>query len=120
MVLPEFVDPGNLGDRLAKHHKALRYDKISESDLKETMRYYHASVEWGVDLQIGEILQTLEGKGMFLYDALLHVPLIWYAPGHIKQGLSFDNMTQCVDIFPTLLELAGTKNQDQLGMVNFT
>lgn len=133
MILPEYIDPGKLGDRLAQHQKALRYDQISESDLKETMRYYHASVEWGVDHQIGIILNALKEKGvaentilvftsdhgdfmgehhmvrkaMFLYDALLHVPMIWYAPGLIKKGLSPDNMTQNVDIFPTLLEFAG-------------
>ena len=140
MELPEYIDPARLGDRLAEHQKALHYDRISESDLKETMRYYHASVEWGVDHQVGEILQTLENKGisnntiiaftsdhgdfmgeyhmvrkgMFLYDALLHVPMIWHAPGHIKKGLSLDNMTQNVDIFPTLLDFAGIEIPEQL------
>jgi arylsulfatase A-like enzyme len=104
------------------------------------LRYYHASVEWGVDHQIGEILKALEHKGitnktilvftsdhgdfmgeyhmvrkgMFLYDALLHVPMIWYAPGYIKKGISLDYMTQNVDIFPTLLDLAGMKVPDHL------
>jgi arylsulfatase A-like enzyme len=140
MVLPEYVDPVQLGDRLAQQQKALHYDRISESDLKETMRYYHAAVEWGVDYQIGEILNTLEKKGIventvlvfvadhgdfmgeyhmvrkgiFHYDALLHVPMIWYAPGQIKKGLSLDNMTQNVDIFPTLLDLAGMDIPDSL------
>ena len=97
------------------------------------MRYYHASVEWGVDHQIGQILHALEKKGitentvlvftadhgdfmgehhmvrkaMFLYDALLHVPMIWYAPGCIEEGLSLDHLTQNLDIFPTLLDYAG-------------
>ena len=53
-------------------------------------------------------------KGMFLYDALLHVPLIWYAPGHLKKGLSMDHMTQNVDIFPTLLDIAGMEVPDHL------
>jgi len=140
MELPEYIDPGKLGDRLAQHQKALHYDRISETDLKETLRYYHASVEWGVDKQVGEILQALERKGisdntivvftsdhgdfmgeyhmvrkgMFHYDALLHVPMIWYAPGQIKKGLSLDNMTQNVDIFPTLLDLAGMDVPDHL------
>ena len=140
MILPQYIDPDHLGDRLAQHQKALRYDRISEPDLKETLRYYHASVEWGVDHQIGKILQTIEEKGitdntilvfvadhgdfmgeyhmvrkgMFHYDALLHVPMIWYAPGLINKGLSLDNMTQSVDIFPTLLELAGIEIPDNL------
>jgi arylsulfatase A-like enzyme len=140
MDVPEYIDPAKLGDRLALHQKALHYDRISESDLKETMRYYHASVEWGVDHQVGEILQAIENKGisnntilvftsdhgdfmgeyhmvrkgMFLYDALLHVPMIWYAPGYIKKGLSLDNMTQNVDIFPTLLDIAGMDIPDHI------
>ena len=140
MEVPEYIDPGKLGDRLAQHQKALHYDRASESDLKETMRYYFASVEWGVDHQVGEILLALEKKGitdntivvftsdhgdfmgeyqmvrkgMFLYDALLHVPLIWYAPGHLKKGLSLDHMTQNVDIFPTLLDIAGMEVPDHL------
>lgn len=140
IILPEYIDPVRLGDRLAQHQKALHYDRISESDLKETMRYYHASVEWGVDHQIGEIVKTLEKKGIadntvlvfvadhgdfmgeyhmvrkgiFHYDALLHVPMIWYAPGHIKKGVSLNNMTQNVDIFPTLLDFAGVKIPDNL------
>jgi hypothetical protein len=51
---------------------------------------------------------------VFLYDALLHVPMIWYAPGYIKKGLSLDNMTQNLDIFPTLLDLAGIEIPEQL------
>jgi arylsulfatase A-like enzyme len=140
MEVPDYIDPENLGERLAWHQKALQYDRMPESDLRETLRYYHASVEWGVDRQVGEILRTLEQKGitdrtivvftsdhgdfmgeynmvrkgMFLYDALLHVPMIWYAPGYIRMGLSLDNMTQNVDIFPTLLDLAGLAVPDRL------
>jgi arylsulfatase A-like enzyme len=133
--LPEYIDPAKLGDRLADHQKALHYDKVSEADLKETMRYYYASIEWGVDHQLKGIMKALEEKGiadntvlvftsdhgdfmgqhhmvrkgMFLYDALLNVPMIWYAPGLIKKGLSPENMTQNVDIFPTLLDFAGVE-----------
>ena len=140
MLLPEYIDPAKLGPRIAEQQKALRYDILPEADLKETMRYYHASVEWGVDHQVGQILKALEEKGiadntvlvftsdhgdfmgefnmvrkgMFLYDALLHVPMIWYAPGRIKKGLAIDNLTQNVDIFPTLLDFAGVDIPQQL------
>jgi arylsulfatase A-like enzyme len=131
--LPEYIDPELLGDRLAKHQRALHYDRLPLADLKETLRYYHASVEWGVDHQLGQIIQALEKKGiaentvlvftadhgdfmgehrmvrkaMFLYDALLHVPMIWYAPGRIEEGIKPAHLTQLVDIFPTLLDFAG-------------
>jgi arylsulfatase A-like enzyme len=140
MILPEYIDPDKLGTRLDQHQRALHYDRISVADLKETMRYYHASVEWGVDHQIGQILQALEDKGitentilvftsdhgdfmgehhmvrkgMFLYDALLHVPMIWYAPGLIEEGLSLDMLTQNLDIFPSLLDFAGIKIPEEL------
>lgn len=133
MKLPEYIDPALLGKRLKNQQRALHYDRIPEADLKETLRYYHASVEWGVDNPLGRLISALEKKGiadntilvfasehgdfmghhhmvrkgMFLYDALLHVPMIWYAPGLIKKGLNLDSMTQNVDIFPTLLDFAG-------------
>ncbi len=133
--LPEYIDPEKLGVRLSEQQKALHYDKISDAELKETMRYYHASVEWGVDYQVGRIIETIEElgiedntvlvftsdhgdfmgeyrmvrKGLFMYDALLNVPLIYYAPGRIKKGLESEYLSQGVDIFPTLLDFAGIK-----------
>lgn len=133
MLLPEYIDPSTLSPRLAIHQKALRYDKMTEGDLRETMRYYYASVEWGVDRQVGELMQALEGKGidkntiivftadhgdfmgeynmvrkaMFLYDALLRVPMLWYAPGLIESGKVVKGVSQNADIFPTLLDLSG-------------
>ena len=41
-------------------------------------------------------------KGIFHYDALLHVPMIWYAPGLIKKRFRVKNLAQSVDFFPTL------------------
>lgn len=140
MILPDYIDPAKLSDRLAEQQKALHYDKVPEADLKETMRYYYASVEWGVDYQIGRIMKALEEKGldkntiivftsdhgdfmgehhmvrkaMFHYDALLHVPMIWYAPSYIKKDYRPENLSQNVDIFPTLLDLAGIDIPEQL------
>lgn len=131
--MPEYVDPKKLGERISDQQRALRYDKQTEYDIKETMRYYYAAIEWGVDEQVGKIIEALEQKGiddntvivftsdhgdfmgefnmvrkgMFMYDALMHVPMIWYAPGNIKKGLKVDKLAQNVDIFPTLLDLAG-------------
>ena len=140
MEVPEYISPLKLGERIAEQQKALRYDILPEADLKETMRYYHASVEWGVDYQVGRIIKSLEEKGisentvvvftsdhgdfmgefnmvrkgMFLYDALLNVPMIWYAPGRINKGITLNNLTQNVDIFPTLLDFAGIEIPRQL------
>ncbi|MHC4533168.1 MAG: sulfatase family protein [Planctomycetota bacterium] len=133
IVLPPFVHPEKLCARLDEQYRALHYDRIKDSDLSETMRYYYASIEWGVDYQVGRIMETLRKrglvdntivvftsdhgdfmgehrmvrKGMFLYDSLLHVPMIWHAPGLVKRGIRINNMTQGVDLFPTLVDLTG-------------
>lgn len=132
ITLPELIDPQQLAGRIADQQKALCYDKQTIYDIKETMRYYYAAIEWGVDKQVGRILQTLEEKGiadntivvftsdhgdfmgefnmvrkgMFLYDALLHVPMIWYAPGYIEPGQTLNQLCENVDIFPTILDYA--------------
>ena len=133
MKIPPYVAPEKLGPRLTEHVKALHFDKIKDSDITETMRYYYAAVEWGVDEQVGRVLKALKNKGildntivvftsdhgdfmgehrmvrkgMFLYDALLHVPFIWYAPGLVQKGLRTDTPAQGVDLFPTLADLTG-------------
>lgn len=140
LKLPEYIDPDLLSSRLANHQKALQYDRLGLPDLKETLRYYYAAIEWGVDQQIGMILNVLNKvgisdktvivftadhgdfmgqhhmvrKGMFLYDALLRVPNIWYGPGVIGKGISVDQPSQNVDIFPTLLNLAGINVPEQM------
>ena len=48
-------------------------------------------------------------KGMFLYDALLHVPMIWHVPGMAGPGWRSRALVQGIDIFPTLVDLTGGK-----------
>lgn len=133
ITVPEYVDPAKLSKRLAEQQKALQYDQLSTAKLKATMKYYHAAVEWGVDYQIGRLLDALDEqgltentilvftadhgdfmgefrmvrKGMFLYDALMHVPMIWYGPSYVEQGKRVSNLAQCLDIFPTLADFVG-------------
>jgi len=133
MQPPEFIDPAALSDRLAEYARAMGFDRMSRTDLTETMRYYYAAVAWGVDHQVGRIMNALKQrdlaentiviftadhgdfmgeynmvrKGMFLYDALLHVPMIWFAPGRILQNRKVQTLAQGIDIFPTLVDLTG-------------
>jgi len=44
--------------------------------------------------------------GLFAYDATLRVPLVMWAPGHIRSG-AFDETMRLVDIAPTVLDLLG-------------
>ncbi len=140
MKIPPYVPPENLSNRLAEYQRAMHYDRIKDSDLVETMRYYYASIEWGVDYQVGRVLQALQDaglaentivmftadhgdfmghhrmvrKGMFLYDSLLHVPMVWYAPGLIQQNHRVKNLAQGVDLFPTLVDLTGGEVPEEL------
>ena len=140
--LPPYTDPSNLGQLLVHHKRAMLFDVLTETELKSTMAHYYAAIEWGVDYQVGRILDTLASfkleentivlftsehgdfmgeygmvrKGMFLYDALLHVPFIWYAPGRIQNGVQSEVLSHSVDIFSSLIELTGgipTKNSGQ-------
>lgn len=133
MKLPVYVPPERLSSRLADYHRAAGFDRITRQDLTETMRYYYAQIEWGVDEQVGRLLRLLEDQGLsqrtivmftadhgdfmgthgmvrkgpFLYDALLHVPMIWHAPGRIARGHRTEALAQSIDIFPTLADLSG-------------
>lgn len=140
MKLPSFIPPSTLGGRLEDFCRAMKFDRIKDSDLTETMRYYYASIEGMVDLQVGRLMSALESKGllentivlfvsdhgdfmgqhravrkaMFLYDALLHVPMIWLVPGMTARGLRLRALAQGIDIFPTLADLTGGKLENDL------
>ncbi len=133
MVLPDRTDPAALCGRLERYARAMGFSELDREDLTETMRYYYAQVEWGVDQPLGRLLRALENrglaentvvvltadhgdfmgdygmvrKGMFLYDSLLHVPLLWWAPGRIAAGTRTDALALSNDLFPTLAELTG-------------
>lgn len=133
MVLPERADPAALSARLERYARAMGFGELDRKDLAETMAYYYAQVEWGVDRPLGRLLRALAAqrlaestivvltadhgdfmgdygtvrKGMFLYDALLHVPLLWWAPGRIPTGARTDALALSADLFPTLAELTG-------------
>lgn len=53
-------------------------------------------------------------KGMFLYDSLLHVPMIWRLPGRAGAGTRNRAMAQRVDLFPTFADYTGRKSSVEL------
>ncbi len=135
MTLPEYRDPATLSPRLAEFKRGFGLDYVTRAELTETSRYYYAQVEWGVDKQVGRILDYLQArgmddntivvftsdhgdfmgsygmvrKGMFLYDALLHVPMIWWAPGRFPRGLRTSAFAQHTDLFPTFADFSGKR-----------
>lgn len=127
MVIPEYVPASRLSGRLDEYYRAMEFDKIKDTDLTETMRYYYASISY-VDDNVGRIVKSLQKKGiddntilifiadhgdfmgehrmvrkgMFLYEANLHVPMIWHGPGLIPSRFRVTNLAQLVDIMPTI------------------
>ncbi len=59
----------------------------------------------------GELLgdHGLLFKGPFHYDSIIKAPMILQWPGVIPQGSRYSQMTEHVDIMPTLLEYAGIR-----------
>jgi arylsulfatase A-like enzyme len=140
MRVPAYIPPSLLDGRLEDYCRAMKFDKISDTDLTETMRYYYASIEGMVDHEVGRIMTALSTKGllestvvlftadhgdfmgqhravrkaMFLYDALLHVPMIWRMPGMAGRGRRTRALAQGIDIFPTLVDLTDGKPDTNL------
>jgi len=53
---------------------------------------------------IGHVSTFKEGR---LYDELIRIPLIAWFPGRLPSGRVIDDPVQCIDVMPTVLELAG-------------
>ncbi|MCQ2147203.1 MAG: sulfatase [Bacteroidales bacterium] len=104
----------------------------SEEDCLNAVRAYYASITF-VDAQIGKLIDALEefdlmdntiivfwsdhgymlgDHGMWqkqnLFERTAHQPLFIYAPG-ITKGEQTDGIVECIDIYPTVCELADIK-----------
>jgi arylsulfatase len=51
-------------------------------------------------------------KGCRFYEGLVRVPLIFYCPGRIKEGIVSDALVEIMDVMPTILQLAGERVPD--------
>ena len=49
----------------------------------------------------------LQGKGPFVYQENVQVPTIFRWPGRIRAGATTDALAHNIDLFPTLIDLAG-------------
>jgi len=52
--------------------------------------------------------------GYFIYDYAVHVPFIVSAPVQGLQGVRVDEQVSLVDVFPTVLELAGVERKEKV------
>ena len=108
------------------------YSTISDFAKRQMVADYHAQVEQ-IDDRLNELLDFLESsglldntiilyhsdhgemlgdhglywKGAYVYEQLLHVPMVFQWKDHIQKGLRCNALVELVDIAPTLLELAG-------------
>lgn len=110
-------------------------------DTKETREYwakYYSEIT-GLDDEMGKIYRFAQEKfgdnfifiyssdhgaqwpfGKWnLYDAGIKVPMIVVWPGHIKPDTRTNAMVSWIDIFPTLLEISGSKAPDDLDGKSF-
>ncbi|MFX1536282.1 MAG: sulfatase-like hydrolase/transferase, partial [Promethearchaeota archaeon] len=116
--------------KLLREHYGL--DRLTNEDFREIRAVYYGMIS-KLDNQIGQILNKMKEIGIYektaiiffadhgdyagsygltekwptgMQDCLLNVPLIVKLPG-VKSSAKFnDQLTQTIDIFPTLLEVA--------------
>ena len=53
-----------------------------------------------------------------LYDEVLKIPLIFYAPSRFKKGRRLDKQVRQVDIMPTILDMAGLPRPERINGVS--
>lgn len=122
---------------IALHIRPQNYG-LSESDLRDCVRGYWASVSC-LDDQVGQLLATLERlklsdntivvlfsdhgfllgehgqwQKQLLFDEAARVPLIIYAPGAKGNGNNCARPVELLDVYPTLKTLCGLPNPPQV------
>ncbi|WP_053180491.1 sulfatase family protein [Sunxiuqinia dokdonensis] len=105
-----------------REHRAMYYSDITGID-QEVGRIYELARERFGDNFVFIFSSDHGAQWPFakwnLYDAGTKVPLVVAWPGHIKPDTRTDAMVSWVDIFPTLLEIAGTKVSGDLDGQSF-
>lgn len=108
------------------------FSELGEKGYQKLYTYYYSMITM-IDEYIGSILDDLNVsghadntmivftsdhgdmmgdhglglKGYCHYDQLIHMPLIWYWPGHIEGGEVNKALVEEVDIAPTFMDYAG-------------
>ncbi len=138
-AMPEAINPTGEGKPPLKKQDGL----ASANDILLCRRQYCAAIE-AIDVQVGEILQTLESRGQrdntFLifasdhgemlgdhgrwtkevfYESALRVPLVVAGPG-IEAGRRIEALVELIDLNPTICDLAGAptlENTDAMSIL---
>ncbi len=113
------------------HDSVIHLLNPTRAQLQRQRAYYLANVTM-IDEKVGKLLDTLERRGYLensvviftsdhgdclgdhghsqkwtMYDIILKMPMIVWAPGRFSGGRSLDGLCQHMDIGPAILEMAG-------------
>ena len=135
---------------MRQHNSEVDHDSIIHmldptSEQRHRQRAHYLANVTMIDEKVGEILQALDTKGYLenavvfftsdhgdcltdhghsqkwtMYDLILRVPLIAWAPGRYPAGVEIDGLCQHMDVGPAMLELAGLKPAGSLEAVSLT
>ena len=116
-----------------------RPDQLAMTDgqKRSTIRAYRAAVSF-VDTQVGRLMQAVEDEGLLestivvflsdhgyqlgqhglwqkgdLFERSAHTPLIMLAPGALPPNVVSHSITELVDVYPTIVSLAGIVKPEQ-------
>jgi len=78
---------------------------LEEEGLRENTIVVYASDHGDFVGRHGMVEKCAQGHNV--YEDTMRVPLIFSQPGRIRQGSESDGLVELVDVFPTLLQLAG-------------
>lgn len=133
IVVPVYPadDPEDSNPTLWERLSRSRLNEVSEETVIDAIQGYYGSVNFCDEL-FGEVIATLDSLGIredtliiftsdhgeMLYDHRLwakfnffeqsvHVPLILSWPGKLKEGQTYEGLTELVDLYPTMMELLG-------------
>ncbi len=136
LSLPETGDLANLPDWHEEAREQAGSAEASEADIRKVLAIYYGMIRY-IDDEMARIYAALEAKGLLentwiilgsdhgdytgekaffnksesLYKCLLHVPLVIVPPkgSDEPKPRRISDLVSTVDLFPTLLEMAGVK-----------
>ncbi|MCL2832062.1 MAG: sulfatase-like hydrolase/transferase [Treponema sp.] len=126
--------PEHLPQDIARHDGNFSYKHVSETQMKQVMAYYYASISQ-IDFQVGKMISLLKQKGLYhntliiytsdhgeylgfhhilgkgnnLYDPLAKVPLIIKYPGLYRKGETDNSLCNNPDVTATIISAAGAQ-----------
>lgn len=118
IVLPDFF----INTKETREHRAMYYSDLTALD-QEVGRIYELARKRFGDNFIFIFSSDHGAQWPFgkwnLYDAGIKVPLVMVWPGHIRPETRTNAMVSWIDIFPTLLDLTGSKMPSEVDGKSF-